>query len=155
MIEEAREEFNRHREEVRRECDPPKGEPRRALEAEFRQAFERSPLFSNVTLKRVDDPVFHLRVYCTASHEATVEELERELRRLWLEELRHDPGVEAHILERGAGSLVLDAVTSPALGEYYLSVRVRVEDVPLDEAAAADGTDPYLVSLFNEEGVGR
>lgn len=147
-MDEAREEFNRRWEEIRRECEPARGEPRRGMESDFTAAFEASPLFTHVKLKRSAEPDYHLRVFATASPKATVSELEAELRRIWLEELRHNPGEEAHVLERGARSLVLDGVTAPALGEYYLSTRVRVEDVPLEEAPAPDGTDPYLVALF-------
>lgn len=143
---EEREEFNQAREEFRRQCDDPKGDELRRWEEELREAFDSSELFTGVALRRSGDPEYHVRIYCSAAPEATVEELERELLSLWRERLRLEE--EAHILERGAQSLVFDGVTAGAFGETYVSVRVRVEEVPLDEAGAADGTDPYLVALF-------
>ena len=150
LLTEAREEFNRRREEIRRECEDPRGEEKRGWELDFADAFSTSPLFSHVKVKRSLEPGYHLRVYCTAAHDATVEGLEAELRRIWLEELREE--VETHVLERGARSLVLDCVTTGAMGEPYISARVRVEDVPLDETAAPDGSDAYLVALFGGDG---
>jgi hypothetical protein len=143
---EEREEFNREREQFRRQCDGPKGDELRRWEEELREAFDGSELFTGVALRRSGDPEYHVRIYCSAAPEAMVEDLERELLSLWRERLRLEQ--EAHILERGAGSLVFDGVTAAALGETHISVRVRVEEVPLEEAAAADGTDPYLVALF-------
>lgn len=146
MISEAREEFNRLREQFRRECDDPRGDRRRGWLSDLREAFDASHRFSHVRVVSSPDPEYHIRVYCTAAPGATVEELELELKRLWLEQIHQDE--EIHILERGAASLVLDGVTAEAMGEPYLSVRVRVDGVPLDEAPAADGSDPYLVALF-------
>lgn len=146
MIEEARQEFNRIREEFRRECDDPRGERQRLWEEKLAETFRSCDLFTHVKVSRSTDPLYHVRVFCTAAPHAAPEELELELKRLWLEELREEE--EAHILERGADSLVLDGVTAEAMGEPYLSLRVRVDGVPLDEAPTADGSDPYLAALF-------
>ena len=92
---------------------------------------EFSDRLSLIDLKMTGEADQMISARCRpTSIDVTGEALAAELERVWMEVLRYREGFEAHRLTASQERIMLDGITGPAEGNFYLTVRIEVDFLP-------------------------
>ena len=126
-MEVSREEFDKIVGQILSERPPSRGDDLLGMQIDFDLHLGGSDVFDDVDVIQASDPKNLLVARCKpASSDATPQELEAELKRIWTQDIRYR-FYEAHTLDHAADKVRLHGVTVVSEDGFFVTASISVD----------------------------